>query len=313
LAAVIEGTQTNIPLRSVLRASPKPSKIIPIDEFDDEIWRRLVIVSSNLRSIYQKGEPDYHIINHDDGKLRIGLEMENGQRHLLVLIWAPNHVLSSKEVETVNTELDTEGFSSATVISIGKISSDARAMYLRLQARKHIEVLVNEGIITEADLLLTEAQQSILGSLDAAHHSISLLLGSQDLFLLIVEEQAHGACFYIVAGDGAQLAPTDPVVARLRKLDPDLATMAYLGSEHIVGSTARAEFQENAYLSQCHKEHNVMKYAALANVGLRFSDLPLDEVYVNASASEVSDTRSEQIIDDHLAAYPVSEELREYI
>lgn len=313
LAAVVEGTLTNIPLRTVLRASPKPSKIIPIDEFDDEIWRRLVIVSSNLRSIYQKGEPDYHIINHDDGKLRIGLEMENGQRHLLVLIWAPNHVLSSKEVETVNTELDTEGFSSATVISIGKISSDARAMYLRLKARKQIEVLVNEGIITEADQLLTEAQQSILGSLDAAHHSISLLLGSQDLFLLIVEEQAHGTCFYIVAGDGAQLAPTDPVVARLRKLDPDLATMVYLGGDHIAGSPDRAEFREDAYLSQCHKEHNVMKYAALANVGLRFSDLPLDEVYVNASASEVSDTRSEQIIDDHLAAYPVSEELREHI
>ena len=53
-------------------------------------------------------------------------------RDLLVCIPGAGHMLSAKEVESYNTRLDTEDLHSVTVLSFGKISSEARAMYLRL-------------------------------------------------------------------------------------------------------------------------------------------------------------------------------------
>ncbi|MEI6154103.1 MAG: metallophosphoesterase, partial [Deltaproteobacteria bacterium] len=308
--------QSTVLLRTVQRVAPKPTRLFPIDVPGDAIYKRLLVVSANLRSIYQKGEPQIRTVNHDDGKVRFEFELDNGQRSLLLFIWAVNHVLSSKEVEAVNTELDTEGFSSATVFSIGKISTDAQTMYLRLRERKPIEVLVNEGITAETDRILTDQQRMILSSLDAAKHSVCLLLGQEDIYLLVIDESEGQRQFYIVPGAGDCLTPTDPIVARLRRSDPEFAVIAYAGETPVGSQPKESKFEEDQYLSHCHREYNVVKYAALANVGIRFSDLPLEELYVSATASEVSDStamRSEQFVGDHLAGYPVSQELREHI
>lgn len=308
--------QRNAVFRSVQRRTPKPTRIIPIEAFGAEMSNLLFSVSENICSIFQKGNPNVRNVSEDDGnKNRYELELENGTRHFLIFIGAINHVLSAKEVEAINTELDTEGFASATVISLGKISDDAKSMYLRLRARKPIEVLVNEGLIAEADHLMSEQQRMILTTLDAAHNSICLLLGSENIYLLITDETQSQQSFYVVSPEGSSLASTDSVVADIRKCDPDFATMSYASDDSVCAGPEPCEFHVDQYLTQCHKEYNVMKYAGLANVGLRFSDLPFDELYVSASASEVSDNalRSEQLIGDHLASYPVSGELREQI
>lgn len=312
-----ETGQSNAVFRSVQRRTPKPTRIIPIEAFSAEMSNRLFSVSENISSIFQKGDPLVHSVSEDDGnKNRFELEeLDNGKRHFLIFIGAINHVLSAKEVEAINTELDTEGFASATVISLGKISDDAKSMYLRLRARKPIEVLVNEGLTAEADQLMSDQQRMILATLDAAHNSICLLLGSKDIYLLITDETKSQQSFYVVSPEGSSLASTDPVVADIRKCDPDFAAMSYASDDSVCAGPEPCEFHVDQYLTQCHKEYNVMKYAGLANVGLRFSDLPFDELYVSASASEVSDKarRSEQLIGDHLASYPVSGELREQI
>ena len=316
LSDPLGGRQVTTLLRSVQRVAPRPTRLFLIDTPGEAINKRLFFVSANLRSIFQKGEPSIRESNHDDGKMRFVLELDSGQRNLLIFIWAVNHILSSKEVEAVNTELDTEGFYSATVISIGKISADAQAMYLRLQARKPIEILTNEELTAATDRLLSERQRIVLSNLDAATNSTCLLLGQEDLFLLTIDECESQRQFYIVSGAGYRLSPTDPIIARLRKEDPEFAVMAYAGEAETGTQVNECGFDEDRYLSKCHQEYNSMKYAALANVGMRFSVLPLEELYVSATASEVSDSasmRSEQFIDDHLAAYPVSKELREHI
>ena len=311
-----DDVNSGVPLSMVQRTAPKPTRLIPIDSPSEELIARLFFVSSNIRSIFQKEEPKIRTINESDGKLRLEFELEDGQRDLLLFIWSVNHVLSSKEVESVNTELDTVGFSSATVISLGKISGEAHAMYLRLQERKPIEVLASDGLMAEVDRLLSSQQLQTLAPLDAANHSICLLLGMDDFYLLIIDEARAQREFYIISSQGGRLAPADPVVARLRRCDPDFAAMAYVGEDSDGLESNECKFQEDKYLVKCHQEYNVMKYAALANVGMRFSDLPLEELYVSASASEVSDKasmRSEQVIGDHLATYPVSDELRDHI
>jgi predicted phosphodiesterase len=309
-------SEDKVTMRDVQRAAPKPTKLFLIEDVHSDTINKLFPVSANLSSIYQKGEPKIREKSNNDGKMIFELESDSGQRNLLIFIWAVNHILSSKEVEAVNTELDTEGYSSATVISIGNISSDAKDMYLRLQARKPIEILTNEGLTADTSRLLTDNQRTVLLSLDAATHTTCLLLGQEDLYLLAMDESESEKQFFIVPSSGLRLSPTDPVVARLRKVDPDFAIMKYCGEASFDSSPKGSDFSENSYLEHCHKEYNVMKYAALANVGIRFSDLPLEKLYVNASASEVSDNNSmrpEQLIDDHLASYPISEELKEYI
>ncbi|MHB8149809.1 MAG: NACHT domain-containing protein [Desulfobulbia bacterium] len=305
-----------VAIRSIQRVAPKPKQLILIEPPAEPMIMRLFNVSANLRSIFQKGTPHIRREDFEDGRVRFELELENGQRKLLIFIYALNHVLSSKEVETINTELDTEGFSSATVISIGKISTDAKAMYLRLQDRKPIEIIVNEGIANETNSLLTDPQRLVLSSLDAAKQSVCLLLGKENLYLLIIDESDQQSKFYIISAEGIRLNPTDAIVAQLRKVNPDFAVMPYAG-ETVSGCNSKDnEFDEDQYLTQCYREYNVMKYAALANVGIRFSDLPLEELYINASASDVSDQKAmrfEQIVSDHVAAYPVSGELREHI
>jgi len=141
-------------------------------------------------------------------------------------------------------------------------------------------------------------------------------MGKEDLYLLIIDESDQQRKFYIISEDGNILSPTNAIVAHLRRVNSDFAVMAYVGEPAPGYKIKDSEFKEDLYLNQCYKEYNVMKYAALANVGIRFSDLPLKELYINASASDVSDQaamRFEQIISDHVAAYPVSGELREHI
>lgn len=315
----ITSTETideRVSLQSVQRAAPKPSQLILMESPGDSIINRLFQVSANLRNIFQKGDPQISKNKYDDGKIRFEIESNNGQRHLLLFIYAINHVLSSKEVETLNTELDTEDFYSATVISIGKISNSAQTMYLRLQDRKKIEIIGNEEIALETNSLLTDAQRAAISRLDAANHSVCLLVGKEELYLLTIDQKNQQNKFHIIAEDGNILSPSDPAVAILRRGNPEFTSMLYNGETAVSGEEEVNRFEENIYLEQCHKEYNVMKYAALANVGIRFSDLPLENLYISASASDVSDTtatRHEQFVGDHLETCQFSDELREHI
>src|SRR5665213_1067961 len=101
-------------MRWLLEASPANGR-------RQRAWRRTGWVSDNIRSIYQKGEPDIQQIAKDEEK--VTFIIESGERRtLLVCIGGVNHLLSSKEIESFNTRLDTEGYYSVTVISLGKIT-----------------------------------------------------------------------------------------------------------------------------------------------------------------------------------------------
>lgn len=301
--------------KAVQRAAPRPKQLILIEDPSESITTRLFHVSTNLRYIFQKGEPYIRKDKFDDGKVRFELESDNGQRHLLIFIYAINHVLSSKEVEGLNTELDTEGFHSATVISLGKISKSAQTMYLRLKERKQIEIIGNEEIASETNLLLTDVQQIALSRLDSANHSVCLLMGNKEFYLLDINHEGQFTKFHVLSGNGDVLSPSDPAVAVLRRNNPEFSTMMYNGETSIISNNNENIFDENIYLDHCYREYNVMKYAALANVGIRFSDLPLEKLYINASACDVSEQngRHEQFVDDHLGTCQLSDELREQI
>ncbi|HEX7515665.1 MAG TPA: NACHT domain-containing protein [Chthoniobacterales bacterium] len=315
---VIAGDMTQsavlLPLSRIARAHPHPTRIIPIAAPNDRLWKRLIPMSENVRRASQEGSLSITTLPETDGKWQGILEV-NDERHLLVCVPGGNHVLSAKEVETLNTRLDTEDFRSVTVISMGVFSDEARSMYLRLQTRKPIEILVNTDLTGNADRILSSEQKRHLQGLDAATTSVRLLVTEEDIFCLIVEGAPPTASFYLLDADGNLLSPTAPIVSALRKGNPEFATISYKGDPQ-QRLDVRPSFDEGEFLRKSYEEYNTTKYAALANIGFRFSDLPLKELYVNARAAEVMESgagRLEAIVEDHLAKFPASDALKAHI
>ena len=154
------------------------------------------------------------------------------------------------------------------------------------------------------------------GRLDAGRHSVSLLLGQKEVFVLVIDKGHKEPSFCVIQCDGTYLLSSDALVSALRTAQPEFATMKYAGDAFHMVDDLKATFNQEAYLNACYKEYNVVKYAALANIGIRFSDLPLEELYVDATATESDDTshnRLQAVVEDHLAKYPVSDALKAYI
>jgi hypothetical protein len=315
---VISGNVTQsgslVGLSRVARAHPHPSRIIPIAAPNDKLWKRLIPMSENVRRISREGSPSVNVLPETDGKWQGVLEV-NEERHLLVCVPGGNHVLSAKEVETLNTRLDTEDFRSVTVISLGMFSDEARTMYLRLQTRKRIEILVNADLTGKADRILSSEQKRHLQGLDAATTSVRLLVTEDDIFCMIVQGSPPTASFYLLDRDGNVVSATHAIVSALRKGNPEFTKIAYQGDLQ-QSLDVGAAFNENEYLRKSFDEYNSTKYAALANIGFRFSDLPLKDLYVSATAAEVIESgsgRLEAIVEDHLAKFPASDALKAHI
>jgi len=302
-------------LRVLPRKSPQPQAIIPVAP-SDKLWLRLVALGDNFATNYRdNAPPNIQSQKHVDGKSEIVTETAN-KRDLLVCIPGPTHILSSKEIESYNTRLDTEDFRSVTVLSLGKISTEARDMYLRLKARKSIEVLVNQELTEKWPQLLSSKQMEGLASLDAGTVTANVLVDENAIQLLLLES-TDGVSFRIVDESGNTLPASHALVAKLRDSHPSFAKMLYTSEQSRAENIpALLDFDEGKYLHQCYQEYNAIRYAALANIGIRLSDLKLEDVYIDASACAVDTgnvNRISALLDDHLAAYPASETLKAQI
>lgn len=310
-------TQHSQPITHILRATAKPSNIIPLNDGNSiGVWTPLFATSDNLKGLFRREiGPKISEPNEKDGKRSLVLTAEDG-RHLVVIEQAMNHILSAKELESFNTRLDTEGFTSLTVLSFGKISEEAKLMYVRLRQRKPIEVLVNYNFTAEADAILSPPQRAVLSNLEGSTNAVSVVAGDSEVFVLVINSTATKRYFYVIRPDGKHLIPSDDVVKKLRACNAELERMDYIGATHGFPSENLPLFDESQYKLACHKEYNVVRYSALASLGIRFSDFSLEELYVTAKASEVDTSggnRLEDLVDDYLAAYAVSDELRRQI
>jgi len=306
----------NSTIREMSRSNPKIAKLIPLSTGASDFWPMLYPLSVRIIKLYQKEETKQLQRNLIDGKLNIVFE-NSGHLDLVVCISGLNHVLSAKEIESFNTQLDTTDYNSITVISLGKISEDAQTMYSRLRAKKAIEVLTNTDLTRKAKLILSGEQNASLSQLDAAKHSVQVVVDSHKVFLLVVERIVNDAVFWMIDNSGEVVSETEEVVVQLREDVVDLAQMRYYGDNTAIGLYDNPDKLDiRKYLATCYKEYNVLKYAALASIGIRFSDLPLDELYVDATASEVDDGGSNkygEIVADHIASIPASDALKDHL
>jgi predicted MPP superfamily phosphohydrolase len=234
--------------------------------------------------------------------------------HFVRCISSPGSHLSRAEIEDINTRLDTEGYASYTVISLGTMSDDAETTYLRLRIRKAISVHTARQLAERLSSM--GAFSGHLRSLDGAVFDNEFALSSGGRPILLVHDKVRAARFYVLDDHGHILPEDDARVVALRKARPDLARAEYRGSdkgESDAGNRAAA-FDRSKYLQSCHAEFLAVKYAPLATLGLRFHGVTLDELYVETGAQVGAEGASGEAIskalDDLMQGAQIDESLR---
>lgn len=307
------GPTTSPTLRELPRKSPNPSSVIPLPGISEDAWMRFIRIGRFVTSVF---DPDETLVTSEvaeDGRAEVVMET-HGQRDLLICIPSLGHIMGDAEVEAFNTRLDTEDYSSITVLSFGKLSSDAKGMYLRLKEKKHLEILANSDLADEFSEILTLQQLKSIEALEPSVSRTDVVVYKDDVFLLVIESRGADRSFFLVSKSGHIVQPNDPVVMRLREVTPILADLQYAGEKSLGSIESDPKtFEERSYRDACYEQANQVRYSSLSNIGLRPEQYTLKNIYIDANASEVDDTdstRFDQIVDDHLETFPISEAIK---
>ncbi|MEQ1830898.1 MAG: NACHT domain-containing protein, partial [Pirellula sp.] len=303
-------------LSGIPRRSARPSWAAPLTTLKPGLWLGLATLSENLeKAISEVSVESLELVSRDGSKVTYQIQ-EGEQRHLLICIPGISHILSRKEVETLNTRFDSDHFKTVTVITFGKIAEDAKTLYLRLRSRKPIEVLTNIEITERSDVLLSSRQTELLRGEDYSKTKVAVLIDESETYLLNTTQSEGDATFSIIDRSGAPIAGSNPIVTALREAIPTFSKQRYITEVESQSELDFPTFNEAEYLADCHEKFKVMRYAALSSAGLRFSDLSFEDIYIEAKATEIETGhafRMTDLLEDRLEAFPLSPSLKNQI
>lgn len=273
-APVVLGVPLAAPLRGrVLKVTPMGS-ISAADWAGFITGTRLIAADITIDKLTPKSAPAGHA--YFEYRLPAGL-------HYIHCISGPGTHLHRSQIEDFNTRLDTEGYQSYTLITLGTLTEDADATYHRLRTRKAIQVFAATDLATRLSSMASFA--AALADVNTPIADSEFIIAAGGIPLLLVQEKLQAAWFYVVDVDGARLAESHTHVTTLRRTRPELASASYHANagDSIVGEGRKA-FDRSAYLAACRTEFGAVRYAPLATVGLRLPDMKLDEIYIETGA-----------------------------
>lgn len=299
--------------RSATRTPPRLEELIVLPPASAQEWLRLITLLGVL-SPPPKG-PDDFVSNAADPysfSRAVGSE-----RDVVACIPGTGHVLSKREIESASLKLEYEEYRSYTIVSLGTIAEDARTAYSKLSKRKSLKVMHGKEVIAQLAGSLPDGIRRFLDSLDAAEHSAVLVLSAGKSFICLID-RLQESYFFVVNDQGAALPESDPIVAAVRRTRPSLEKARYgeatTPSTRTFPQNAAARFDRAAYLKACDREFGSTRYAALAAVGFRLPDLPLQDLYVEPTADlgvEAATTAAvSRTVDDFLKGLKLSASIR---
>lgn len=232
---------------------------------------------------------------------------------------SPGSIVSKEQILQANTDLDTEGYSSVTLVTMGSLSEDAHTILLKLQnqGRKAIYVVDRAEF---RGRIMASVSTEFRKRIDAEHSpSVVLALvvfGSEHY--LIVEERLRRSWFELFDERGAQVLESSPPVKALREYSDFLKDAYYgrgQGTEQSAECCDGSSFDEKSYREAIVEEYNNVKYAALSALGFRFAKTTLEELYVETGAhvesGKVSEAILERALDEMFEGTADAEVLRE--
>lgn len=221
-------------------------------------------------------------------------------------IAASGHVLSRAEIEAANNRLDYDDHASLTIVSVGGIAEDAKIAYLRFRKKKDLEVVAGAELAKRISRHRSQSLGTAMQSYDSARFKGEYLyVPSIGAHVLISELPPGSQRFLILDPHGVSLPANSEVVRALRQQVRDLARRHYIDES---GSNEPAELltprdehlEQRRYLEACRREFDNVRYPGLATVGVRFQNVTLSEVYIEASGEVDCESAAEAAIADEI-------------
>jgi hypothetical protein len=229
------------------------------------------------------------------GHEQIRLNSSRGE-FLIHAVKSRGDILTSEQLQTINTEFDRQGYSGALVITLGRLDDAAKTLASQLSARKEFTVISYHEICTRIANRFGRELHRLLSAASSSGCEIALIIADQEYFILI-KESKPGERFVVLKEDGTIVAETAVIVRALKEenhLKPSsLYQEAFLQNLNVDDLPRQSEeFDETVYKQRTHSHFNDVKYAPLAALGFKFENATLEDVYINTSASLSDDGRS---------------------
>lgn len=255
---------------------------------------------------------DAREINESAGKMVLQYAAPGGQARVSITT-ASGRMLTREDVEDANTRIDYEGLVEYVFLSFGPVSDGARTSFDRLRSRKPLR-LVERAQVAElvASQLGPEALERVR-TLDAAIHSVELLIDPSQIYVLIYDNVPTWFCILDAQGE---LVPESALATlEIREKRPRFANALYRlpnGTAPDPKLQTRPTFNRGRYLDAAYKEFNRVKYAALASLGFRLDVLTLDQLYVDATATDgdADEAAVAKAVDEALQSLGLPDDLR---
>lgn len=278
-----KGTRPIDPIHSGRRTFPSVSKVLPARKIEDDAWKSLLVAFGLVRPELRNS---IQLIIAESDLTRTAFRIETAKGLQRVdCISGVGHVLSERQIETMNTFVDTEGVVQYSLVTLGSLSDDAQTLYARLKGMKPIKVLANVHLAERGMSVLSLPQIDLVHKLDGGLVECKIVLWKEER-LLLVADRTGGAWFYIANSTGAIIPESDDRVLDLRNAVPSYREMSYSIPGTAPGATtvASPSFDRTQYLEHCRREFNSIRYSGLASAGLRLANAPLEDIYVEGSA-----------------------------
>lgn len=272
--------------RSIAKTSPpRPQRIYAPSSLSIDEWKFLVARGHLVDQRDLGQEALSHVT--EESTITFSYKTPAG-RHWVKCSQSRTEMITKALVESWNNTIDYKSLQSLTVISFGNITDEARTSYLRLSERKPLRIILGEEVSTALWRVLGRPQVAHLGKYDARSVNASIVVHDKQLLVLVQDKD--DAWFEIVDEDGRVIDPAHTAVRETRSVEIQLQRAAYNteGESNFRGDsssvTTPEAFERENYLVRCYAEFNSARYTALAAIGIRLPELPLDVLYVHATA-----------------------------
>jgi hypothetical protein len=272
--------------RSTSKANePRPQQIYAPEALSADEWK-LLLTRGHL--VDQRDlAPDAFQQDAQEGPVTFIYRTLAG-RHMVRCSQSRTETITQTQVESWNNTIDYKSLQSLTVISFGNITEEAKTSYLRLSERKPLRILLGKDIAVALGRVLARPQVAHLTTYDTRNVSASIIL-HKERFLVLIQDK-DDKWFEIVDETGQIIDASHAAVRDTRAIEVQLQRATYSPKDpgeirhEASPSPTSAQFDRDAYLSQCYSEFNSARYTALAAIGIRLPELPLDALYVQATA-----------------------------
>jgi hypothetical protein len=251
-----------------------PSGIIVTELMPEAVWRRILVEAAIVND-------SATLVDDVNGEITF---KDSSPPVLVKCISGAGRILSEREIEIINTQVDRSEYVGATIVTVTEPDEAAQTLAERFGRKKQFELCGPTQIAQRLFSTSAEPLRDHLAGLDHMESEAQFLLTPNGNYV-VIGDLSRQQWFYVVEADGVMLQEDHAAVVHLRKSVIHYAGRTY-GPRGTTpqSNTTTTPFDRNAYLSKAHTAFESLQYSAVAPVGFGFPQGKLLDVYVAPSA-----------------------------